>query len=330
MKKCDSNLSIDFVLLWVDEQDKKWMEQKNRYWDKYRTLDTHLNGNERYRDYGLLKYWFRMVATNAPWVNHIFLVTNNELPKWLNVSNPKLTIVRHEEFMPASDLPTFNSNSIQMYIHKIKGLSEKFILFDDDMFINKPIKPSIFFNKQGLPRDTLALNLINPVDQFAHIFVNNLVLINKNYRKKDLLQKNFFKLFNWRYGFLNFVSLYLVVWPSFTRFYDTHLPYAYLKSQYSMVMKKFKNQQSDTGHHKFREVTDISHWIVRYERLVNGDFVPITHRIGKLIYLGDKIPENKLIFTVGDREMSQSDFEKKVMILQTYFKKKYSKSDFEV
>lgn len=325
MKRCNSSGPIDFVLLWVDGRDEAWLQQKNKY-----ASNNSLNGAERYRDYGLLKCWFRMVEENASWVNHIFLVTENKIPTWLNVNNPKLTIVRHEEFMPLSALPTFNSNAIQMYIHNIKNLSEKFVLFDDDMFINKHIRPHIFFSKKGMPRDILALNVINPVDEFAHLFVNDLILINKDYKKNIFFKRNFFKLFNWRYGILNFLSLYLLIWPTFTRFYDPHLPYAYLKSQYKKVMEKYTDQQNETGHHRFREVTDISHWIVRYERLVNGQFSPISYRIGKLLYLGDKIPKSKQLITIGDREMKENDFDSSVASLHSYFDNEYVKSDFEI
>lgn len=325
MKRWSSSGPIDFVLLWVDGQDEAWLKQKNKY-----VSDNSLNGVERYRDYGLLRCWFRMAEENAPWVNHIFLVTENKIPTWLNINNPKLTIVRHEEFMPLNTLPTFNSNAIQMYIHNINGLSEKFVLFDDDMFINKHISPNIFFSRKGSPRDTLALNIINPVDEFAHLFINNLVLINSNYKKNIFLKRNLFKLFNWRYGILNFLSLYLLIWPTFTRFYDPHLPYAYLKSQYKKVMEKYTEQQNETGHHKFREITDISHWVVRYERLVNGQFAPISYRVGKLLYLGDKIPKNKQLITIGDREMPESNFDSSIAFLHSYFDNKYEKSSFEI
>lgn len=325
MKKWNKSGPIDFVILWVDGQDGTWLQKKHQY-----SNNNSLNGEERYRDYGLLKCWFRMVEENASWVNHIFLVTDNQIPSWLNVTYPRVTIVRHEDFMPPDILPTFNSNAIQMYIHKIEGLSEKFVLFDDDMFINKPISPNIFFSKKGVPRDTLSLNVINPIDEFAHLFINDLILINKNYKKYEFLKKNLFKLFNWRYGFLNFLSLYLFIWPTFTRFYDPHLPYAYLKSQYKNVMEKYSKQQNETGQHKFREVTDISHWVVRYERLVNGQFNPISYRVGKLLYLGDKIPKNKKLITIGDRDMTKFDFDKNIAFLHSYFDHRYKKSHFEI
>lgn len=318
-------MPIDFVLLWVDSQDETWLEEKN----KYAIHDDTLNGDERYRDYGTLKYWFRMVATNAPWVNHIFLVTDNQIPEWLNQLHPKLTIVRHADFMPADTLPTFNSNAIQMYIHKIKGLSEHFVLFDDDMFINQPIKPSVFFTQAGTPRDILGFNVINPVDQFAHLFVNNLALVNQNHQKKDLLRQHFFKLFNWRYGVLNILNLYLLPWRSFTRFFDPHLPYAYLKSEYQMVMTTYSQQRVETGQHRFREISDISHWLVRYERLVTGNFSPMSRKIGALVYLGDPIPEQKALITISDKSLSRSQFELRILKIRQYFRNKYSKSDFE-
>nr|WP_277750430.1 hypothetical protein [Latilactobacillus curvatus] len=37
-----------------------------------------------YRDYGLFKYWFRSIEKNAPWVNKVYLVTEDHLPEWLN------------------------------------------------------------------------------------------------------------------------------------------------------------------------------------------------------------------------------------------------------
>lgn len=89
----------------------------------------------RYRDYGTFNYWFRMVEMHAPWVNNIYLITNGQRPKWLNVNHPKLKWVRHEEFIPKEYLPTFNASAIEMNIHRIDGLSENFVLFNDDMYL---------------------------------------------------------------------------------------------------------------------------------------------------------------------------------------------------
>src|SRR5699024_2046294 len=147
--------------------------------------------------------------------------------------------------------------------------------------------------------------------------------------KKSLIKNHIFKLFNWRYGFLNIINLYLLIWPNYTRFYDPHIPYAYKKSQYGQVMSKYSGEQYKTGHHRFREISDITHWLVRYERLVTGQFSPSTVSVGKLLYLGSPIPEKKKLITVGDKDMSQIEFETEIVKLQKYFDKKYSKSNFE-
>lgn len=318
-------MPIDFVILWVDDQDPKWQLKKNQY----QIASQELNNKERYRDYGTLKYWFRMVEENAPWVNKIHLVTDHQVPSWLNVDHPKIHIVNHEDFMPHDALPTFNSNAIQMYIHNIKGLSEHFVLFDDDMFIVKPIKENIFFNSKGIPKDILGFNVINPVDEFAHIFINSLSLVNAAYNKQSVVKKHFFKVFNWRYGIINVVNLYLLPFPTFTRFFDSHIPYAYQKSQYRTVMNLYATQQNDTGHHRFREMTDISHWLVRYQRLVQGDFVPMHKSVGRLQYLGERFNKHVKLMTISDRQMDDEQFDKTVRQLKLVFEDKYKKSTFE-
>ena len=69
---------IDFVLPWVDGSDKEWIAQKNQYMATRTNIlsgDPEANAGNRYRDYGLLKYWFRSVERFAPWVNRVFFVT---------------------------------------------------------------------------------------------------------------------------------------------------------------------------------------------------------------------------------------------------------------
>ena len=69
---------IDFVLPWVDGNDKEWIDLKRKYESSVEILsksNPEVNDASRYRDYGLLKYWFRGVDRFAPWVNRVFFVT---------------------------------------------------------------------------------------------------------------------------------------------------------------------------------------------------------------------------------------------------------------
>ena len=43
-----------------------------------------------------LRYSLRSVEQFAPWVRQIFVVTNGQIPSWLNLDNPRLTIVTHK------------------------------------------------------------------------------------------------------------------------------------------------------------------------------------------------------------------------------------------
>ena len=116
---CDK---IDFVIPWVDGSDREWQKEKQRYSGNLAQDDRDI----RFRDWGMLKYWFRGVEKYAPWVNNIYFVTCGHLPSWLNTSHPKLKIIRHSDYMPADYLPTFSSHPIELNMHRIKDLSEYF------------------------------------------------------------------------------------------------------------------------------------------------------------------------------------------------------------
>ena len=124
-------VKIDLVVPWVDGNDITWLEEKRKYssvsWSEG-------NSNSRYSPSDNFKYWFRSVEKFAPWINKIFFVTYGHLPEWLDISHPKLRIVRHDEYIPKEYLPTFNSHVIELNLHRINDLSEYFILFSDDVF----------------------------------------------------------------------------------------------------------------------------------------------------------------------------------------------------
>ncbi len=144
--------AIDFVIVWVDGQDDRWRKQRAAFQTEISKGD---DSEERYRDWGLLRYWFRGAERFAPWVRKIHFVTWGHIPLWLNVNHPKLHIVKHEDYIPKEFLPTFNSHVIEMYLHRIKGLSERFVYFNDDMFMIRPLCQTDFF-KGGKPCDMLA------------------------------------------------------------------------------------------------------------------------------------------------------------------------------
>uniref|UniRef100_A0A8C2ZX41 N-acetylglucosamine-1-phosphotransferase subunits alpha/beta n=1 Tax=Cyclopterus lumpus TaxID=8103 RepID=A0A8C2ZX41_CYCLU len=101
----------------------------------------------RFEDNEELRYSLRSVERHAPWVRHIFIITNGQIPSWLNLDNPRVTVVPHQDiFLNSSHLPTFSSPSIETHIHRIPGLSQKFIYLNDDVMFGKDVWPDDFYS----------------------------------------------------------------------------------------------------------------------------------------------------------------------------------------
>lgn len=138
---------IDAVYTWVDGS-----------WPGYATLlrshahDSHDLNPNRYRDnMSVLKYSLRSLARHAPWIRRLFLVTcRPQRPAWLDTD--AVTLVHHDEFMPPADLPTFNSFAIVSNLHRLPGLSRRFVYIEDDRLLGAPVAPDDWFAVDGRPR----------------------------------------------------------------------------------------------------------------------------------------------------------------------------------
>lgn len=142
--------AIDLVYLWVDGNDPVWRAKRNAFLGKPVEI-TSANCEGRYTDNDELKYNLRAIEMYAPWIRKIFIVTDNQTPKWLDTSNDRISIIDQNELLPPQSLPCFNSSLIEKYFHKIPGLSEQFLYANDDMFINKGVTANDFFTSEGFP-----------------------------------------------------------------------------------------------------------------------------------------------------------------------------------
>ena len=96
--------SIDFVLPWVDGSDPEWlarMREATAAEGGTASSDAAANGECRFSDNGLLRYWFRAVERFAPWVGKVFFVTCGQKPDWLDERHPKLRLLDHRDYIPA-------------------------------------------------------------------------------------------------------------------------------------------------------------------------------------------------------------------------------------
>ena len=149
MKDSRVTFPIDLVYMWVDGSDPQWRAKRNSY------LGTQSDGaplvEARWIDNEELRYSLRSVECYAPWVNHIYIVTDGQCPAWLNTAHPKVTIVDHRAIAPEDALPLFNSHAIESCIYKIPNLSEHFILGNDDTLFAQSVTPEHFFHADGRP-----------------------------------------------------------------------------------------------------------------------------------------------------------------------------------
>ena len=129
---------MDIVITFVDGSDPLWRE------DFRRMLDVPVL-EKRYRDWGLLRFFFRGIETHMPFVRKVFLVVarDSQVPAW--VDRGKVDVVLHEQIIPAEYLPTFNSCTIEMFLHRIPGLDERYLYFNDDMFPMQDCTEEDFF-----------------------------------------------------------------------------------------------------------------------------------------------------------------------------------------
>ena len=144
---------IDFVLFWVDPENRQWQQEKAEYRAKaFGIPEQEASLAIRYRDWDNLQYWFRGVEKYAPWVRKIYFVTWGAVPKWLNTEHPKLEIIYDRDILPEGCAPVFSPNPKEINLHRIPGLSEHFVYFNDDMFLTQNTVPGDFF-EGGLPRE---------------------------------------------------------------------------------------------------------------------------------------------------------------------------------
>ncbi|MCI8441305.1 MAG: capsular biosynthesis protein [Provencibacterium sp.] len=265
---------IDFVILWVDGEDKEWRHQRQRF---QHTCAGEDDSEERYRDWGLLRYWFRGAEQFAPWVRKIHFVTCGHLPPWLNKKHPRLHIVKHEDYIPEEFLPTFSSHVIENHMHRIPGLAEHFVYFNDDMFILRPLRPSDFF-KEGKPCDLLAFQPIvaNPLSPvMPYIFLNNMSILCKYFNKRENVRKHWKNYFCFTYPPLYFVyNLLELFFPLYTGLYTVHGPSPFCKETFRDVWAREEEVLTQISANRFRSKNDTSQYLFREWQKLSGNFHP--------------------------------------------------------
>ena len=268
---------IDFVVTWVDGNDPEWLSKKEQYEKAYGiAVDHNDNGEERYRDWDIFQYWFRAVEEYAPWVRNVYFVTCGQIPTWMNINAPKLKIINHADFIPHQYLLTFSTTPIELNLHRIEGLSEHFVYFNDDMFLNRPVQPEDFFNG-GKPNYTAVARPLKNMTNgaYEHMQFSTMAVINKHFSDEISRRIQAFpeKWFSEEYG------RYYIEWNlhAFDKNYlpgmvFPHLAVACRKSLMEKVWAVAPEMLHESSLHRFRTPKDIIHQVFSIWAMLEGDF----------------------------------------------------------
>ena len=336
---------IDFIIYWVDGTDSKWLRKKATY-----SATTYQNAPSRFRDWDILKYWFRAVEKYAPWVNRIFFITDNQRPNWINYNNPKIIPIDHTDYIPNKYLPTFNSHTIELNVHRITGLSEHFVVFNDDMYINQPITPEYYFRK-GLPCDGTYEHIFSGcgydrIDKWGISIIDyiNTQIINANFKRSDVVKGNKSRWYGKYLGNKYRLQAYLLKLfrrDDFQHLYTPHNEKAFLKSIFEEAWEREPEllAQSCT---KFRENISLNIYFIRYWQLVSNKFHPqnilksrkvIQLKKGCIAQIKEELfnPNTQSLCLNDSSECTYEDYQKlKPQIINLFERKFPHKSSFEL
>ena len=265
-------MDIDFVVTWVDMNDPEWQKEFSKYSGDRNNIRNGVS-EARFRDYGFLKYWFRGVEKFAPWVRKIHSVTSGQKPEWLDTSNPKINMVSHKDYIPARFLPTFNSVVIEYYMHRIPGLAEHFVYFNDDFYIINKIGTERFF-RNGLPCDIAAFKYNPSWSQWYRTLENSIKIINRHFDKKEVMERDRDKWFYSGYGSKARWNYILKPYGKFIPLRTPHNAQPYLKSTFEEVWSAVGEELTAASSNRFRAMNDYTPELFRTWQICKGNFEP--------------------------------------------------------
>lgn len=286
-------MDTDFVLTWVDDQDPQWRKERKIWLVKSgrEAAEDDSTAEMRYRDWGLLRYWFRAVEKYAPWVRKVHFVTCGQIPEWMNTECGRLHIVLHSDYIPPQYLPTFSSHPIELNFHRIPGLAEHFVYFNDDFFLTAPVEETLFF-RDGLPCDFPEEKpyTFRVKEQYNDIVLNSQVFLNMHFSRQETVEKQRAKWYCTKGGkaaLRNRMLDRLLKHSPFFGFAPFHFAQPYLKKTFEELWKIDPQWMDVTCSHRFRSAMDISPLAARELQYIRGDFYPLFRgKIGQYYKIG--------------------------------------------
>jgi hypothetical protein len=142
--------AIDAVVLWVDGSDPAHRAKLNRHLASLGRTPIGA-APTRFASVGEIVYCLASLLRFAPFLRHIHVITDAQMPPGFDAAQQvhrQLKLVDHQAVFRehADRLPTFNCRPIETLLHRVPGLAERFVYFNDDVMLIKPVTPAAFFD----------------------------------------------------------------------------------------------------------------------------------------------------------------------------------------
>jgi len=290
--------TIDIVITWVNGNDKDFIKE-------VQTFGKNSYQVERFYQNEELKYCLRSIEMNLTFIRKIFIVVReDQYPSYLKPSHYQIEFITHSTIIPPRFLPTFNSIAIENFIHKIPGLSEHFIYFNDDMIVLRETNAASFFDpkhyKPYQSKDVEKIQLQSPNDLFwkkddkGNIVAINEDIFDKNFSLKQLVDQN--------------NEILNIIFGKETRYRTQHVPYACKKSYLDKlddflktISLRGKTMYENSGLHKFRDLKSMARFsfFKKYWDIYMNDCLEKKYSLHSII-INDKIDKTFEIDSIGD------------------------------
>jgi hypothetical protein len=237
--------AIDAVYTWVDGSDPSHRERLGAFLAMRADIGDGSAVAGRFRDNQELRYSLRSLERFAPWIRTVHLVTDGQVPGWLRTTHPRLNLVTHSDiFLNGEHLPTFNSHAIEANLHRIEGLSESYLYFNDDVFLGSEVSPEDFLLENGAQQILLEEWLL-PTSLHDGSVTDRALAFTQ-------------RLLDSRYGELA------------RRTGIAHAPQLYRKSVVNRLVELWPEEFESTSSSRFRSPTDIALRVLYYYHLIES------------------------------------------------------------
>lgn len=235
-------MDIDLVVFWEDYTDIDYIRLNSVYQRNKDSGQQDLYGNRVFKDREILRYFLRSVEKHLKFIRNIFIITNYELPSWINFCNSRIKPLSYRTIIPFNVLPVFNYSVIERFIVNIPDLAERFLYVSENAFFVKDIKRSFFFNEKGYPyiRFKSFFPFQKELEDKENIAIKNAIELSQKYLGK---KPQFFKHCNIE---------------------------AFYKPDIIKCLEKIDKEIKNTIYNKFPTEDDVSRYIWTYHAYYNN------------------------------------------------------------